>query len=241
MKTKEGLWKLSPSGMYGYTECPSCFWIDNHYKKAPMLPLLLNSAMDSILKARYDKYRKQGTFPPEALALLKEGIKPFADIDTLNNWRTNINALKVVNKESGYVIAGKIDDVFFDSDGKLVPTDYKSSGNAPAEDKQKYYRDQLTAYGLMFHRHGHRVSDWAYLLHYFVTDKHDPSLEVKFSSHIDPVKIDVHAIEGKLADMVQLLNGPYPGHNSNCDSCSYYDGRSRAWADTKPKNPTPRG
>ena len=46
MKNKEGLWKLSPSGLYGYTKCPSCFWIDNHYKKAPMLPLLLNSAMD---------------------------------------------------------------------------------------------------------------------------------------------------------------------------------------------------
>ena len=30
MKNKEGLWKLSPSGLYGYTDCQSCFWVDNH-------------------------------------------------------------------------------------------------------------------------------------------------------------------------------------------------------------------
>jgi|GEM_PF-5554249 len=38
-----------------------------------MLPLLLNSAMDSILKHRYDKYRADNTFPPEAQ-------KPFIDL-----------------------------------------------------------------------------------------------------------------------------------------------------------------
>jgi len=73
MKNKDGLWKLSPSGLYGYSECKSCFWIDNNYKRAPMLPLLLNSAMDSILKHRYDKYRIKNTFPPEAIELEKEG------------------------------------------------------------------------------------------------------------------------------------------------------------------------
>ena len=125
----------------------------------------------------------------------------------------------------GYVLRGKIDDVFIESDGVLVPSDYKSSGNAPAEDKQKYYRDQLSAYGFMFQNHGHEVSDRAYLLHYFVKDKNDPSIEVKFDSYVDLVKIDLNKIEKKLADMVELLNGPYPGHNNNCDKCSFYQGR----------------
>lgn len=69
MKTSDGLWRLSPSGLYGFTECPSCFWIANHYMRVPMLPLLFNSAMDSILKARFDKYRADGEFPPEAKEL----------------------------------------------------------------------------------------------------------------------------------------------------------------------------
>ncbi len=137
-----------------------------------------------------------------------------------------MSALRVVNEAAGYVLQGKIDDVLLEADGRLVPADYKSSGNAPAEDKQRYYVDQLTAYGLMFREHGHRVSDRAYLLHYFVADKSDPSLEVRFDAHVDLVSIDVAGIECKLADMVELLEGDYPGHNPRCSKCSYYEGRN---------------
>lgn len=227
MKTKEGLWRLSPSGLYGYTECKSCFWVDNHYKRAPMLPLLLNSAMDSILKSRYDKYRADGKFPPESKILEEEGIKPFDDLGQLNEWRESLNALKVINEDAGYVLVGKIDDVLVEADGRLIPADYKSSGNAPSIDKQKYYIDQLTSYGFMFRKKGHAVSDRAYLLHYFVKDKNNPSVKVEFDSHVDLVKIDVDGIEKKLKDIVKLLNGKYPGHNGNCDKCGFYEGRKK--------------
>lgn len=63
-------------------------------------------------------------------------------------------------------------------------------------------------------------------MHYFVKDKHDPAIEVVFDSHVDRVEIDVLALEQKLAAMVQLLNGDYPGHNPECDTCAYHDGRN---------------
>lgn len=226
MKTKEGLWKLSPSGLYGYTECPACFWADNHFKKAPMLPLLLNTAMDSILKNRYDKYRADDTFPPEMAALGEMGITPFKDLEKLNDWRENKTALQIIDENIGYVLSGKIDDVFVETDGRLIPADYKSSGNAPAEDKQKYYADQLAAYGFMFHKAGYPVSDRAYLLHYFVKDKLDGSLAVTFDSHLDLVPIDFAAVEEKLSAMVTLLNGDYPGDNPDCAKCAFYSGRN---------------
>ena len=182
--------------------------------------------MDSILKNRYDQFRPENTFPPEASELLSEGIKPFANLEQLNEWRSSTNALKVINEEKGYVLAGKIDDVLVESDERLIPADYKSSGNAPAEDKQKYYRDQLAAYGFMFQQHGHQISDRTYLLHYYVKDKNDPSLSVVFEAHVDRVNIGSIDIEQKLADMVTLLNGPYPGHNPECDTCSYHEGRN---------------
>jgi len=235
MKTSGGLWKLSPSGLYGYEECTSCFWVDNHYKKAPMLPLLLNSAMDSILKHRYDAYRAKGTFPPEALKLKKEGIQPFEDLKQLNEWRERMSALKVVDEDAGYMLQGKIDDVFVESDGRLVPADYKSSGNAPAEDKQKYYRNQLAAYGFMFRHYGHPVSDRGYLMHYYPKDKTNPDIKVEFEGHVDRVDIGVIDIENKLKDMVLLLNGAYPGHNPECNKCSYYDGRTEKISDHFPK------
>lgn len=225
MKNKEGLWKLSPSMLYGYTECQSCFWIDNHYKRAPMLPLLLNSAMDSILKHRYDKYRKKDTFPPEVKEIEKNGIKPFKDLKLLEEWREKINALRVINEKIGYVLRGKIDDVLVEAEGHLIPADYKSSGNAPAEDKQKYYRYQLAAYGFMFKQHGHKVSDRAYLFHYYPKDKTNPDIKVEFEGHVDLVDIGSIDIEKKFEDMIDLLNGSYPGHNSECNKCSYYDGR----------------
>ena len=225
MKTKEGLWKLSPSGLYGYTECTSCFWVGQHFKKPPMLPLLLNSAMDSILKFRYDKYRADNTFPPEVIELEGEGITPFLDWDLLNTWRESFLALRMIDEKAGYQLSGKIDDVMLEKDGRLIPSDYKSSGNPPRDDKQKYYRDQLAAYGFMFKKLGYEVSDRAYLLHYFVADKTSPELAVKFNAHVDLVKIGDIDIEKKLKGMVKLLDGPYPGDNLDCDTCTYHSGR----------------
>ena len=193
-----------------------------------MFPLLLNSAMDSILKHRYDTYRATGEFPPEATELAKEGIRPFEDLETLEAWRSKSSALQVVDETVGYVLSGKIDDVLVEADGRLIPADYKSSGNPPGEDKQKYYRDQLAAYGLMFTKHGYEVSDRAYLLHYFVSDKTNPSIAVEFKGHVDRVDIGAIDIETKLADMVKLLNGPYPGAMMECETCEYQEGRANA-------------
>ena len=53
-------------------------------------------------------------------------------------------------------------------------------------------------------------------------------MEVKFGSHVDIVKINLSELEQKLADMVKLLNKPYPGHNEDCEKCSYHNGRGKA-------------
>ena len=77
----------------------------------------------------------------------------------------------------------------------------------------------------MFKKHGREVSDRAFLLHYFVRDKSDPSIEVTFNSHVDLVRLDLQGIEKRLEKMVELLNAPYPGHNDDCGNCSYHNGR----------------
>lgn len=226
MKTKEGLWKLSPSGLYGFEECRACFWLEHHYGRAPGLPFVLNMAMDSVLKSRYDAYREKEELPPEIRALGKEGIMLFPDIEMLNRWRGSTVHLKVINEKIGYEIGGKLDEVLVEKNGRLIPTDFKSSGYAPKEDKQKYYVSQLTAYAFMFREHELNPSDRAILLHYFIKDARNPSLEVEFTSHIDPVRLDLPAFEKKLEDIVALLNGPYPGDDLACEKCLYYAGRN---------------
>ena len=102
MKTREGLWKLSPSGLYGFEECKACFWLEHHHGKAPSLPWLLNSAVDSILKSRYDRYRAEGKMPPEIKKLEIEGLTLFQDLETLNKWRANTQELKIINENMGF-------------------------------------------------------------------------------------------------------------------------------------------
>lgn len=225
MKNKDNLWMLSPSGLYAYDECKACFWLENHHGKAPGIPPVLNMAIDSIFKSRYDSYRKKNELPPEIEKIGAEGVKLFDDQDILDKWRGSTQYLRVVNEKEGYILSGKLDEVLVEKDGRLIPSDFKSSGYMPKEDKQKYYISQLHAYGLMFREHGYSCSDRAILLHYFIKDTKSPSLEVEFQCHIDPVKLDFGLFEKKLKEMVNLLNGPYPGDDLECERCSYHKGR----------------
>lgn len=224
MKTKEGLWKLSPSGLYGFEDCKSCFWAENHIGRHPFtLPLRLNDAMDNILKHRYDKFRKKGEVPPEISHL--RGIKLFKDTEKLEAWRNQPTALAYRNERDGYVLQGKLDEVLVDDKNRLTPADYKSSGDEPGIEKQKYYRLQLHAYALMIKKQGYSVSDRAYLLHYFVKDKTQPSMEVVFDNHVDRVKIDLPAFQKVMREMVEFLNAPLPGANKKCKKCAWVEKR----------------
>lgn len=216
---------MSPSGLYSYEDCQSCFWAENHIGKHPFtLPLRLNDAMDSRLKSRYDKYREQGKLPPELEKEVKD-VRLFPDVYQLEEWRNNKTALRYVNEDLGYQLEGKIDELFLGPKNEFIPADYKSSGDPPKEDKQKYYRLQLAAYAWMFKHKGHEVGDRAYLLHYFTKDRNDPSMAMELSFHADKVEIDLKNFQKKMAEMIELLNGPYPGPNLLCRRCEWLEKR----------------
>jgi hypothetical protein len=214
--------KISPSGLYGFTECKTCFWIGYHIGAVSTPPYVLNMAMDSILKSRFDHYRAQKRFPPEAEELTKDGVQPFIDMEKLAAWRGSAKHLQVASENDGYVLRGKIDDVFVESDGRLIPADYKSSGYAPKSDKQKYYRYQLAAYGFMFENAGFPVSDRAYLMHYYVADAKNPAIDIAFSGQIDRVEIAEIDIDTMLRDIVAFVRRPFPGLNPDCEDCAFY-------------------
>jgi len=229
MQTKEGLWKLSPSKLYSFVDCPSCFWAENHVGSHPFtLPLRLNDAMDSRLKARYDKFRAEGKLPPELAAEVK-GVRLFPDLVQLEEWRNNKTALRYIDEKLGYVLDGKIDELFLGKNNEFIPADYKSSGDPPKEDKQKYYRLQLAAYAWMFANRGHEVGDKAYLLHYFTKDREDTSMAMELNFHADEVAIDLVEFRKKMKEMIDLLNGPFPGPNMYCKRCEWLEKRKTVW------------
>lgn len=223
MKTPEGLWKLTPSGLYTFEECRACFWLEQHLGRLPSIPMRLNDAMDEKLKNRYDRYRAQGQLPPEISHY--KGIKLFEDLATLQEWRNNRTALRYVNEKEGFLLDGKLDEVFVSDEGELMPADYKSSGDEPKADKQKYYRLQLHAYSLMIRGKGYKVGDKAYLIHYFTKNRQDHNLPMDFNCHLDEVKIDLLSFQTTLKEMVDLLNRDFPGANQDCKKCLWQEKR----------------
>ena len=220
MKTDEGLWKFNPSGLYPYVDCKTCFWKEQYYGRKPSLPLRLNEAVDAKLKNRYDLYRKQDILPPEIADKLP-GYKLYPDQQELDDWRNWRKGLSYKNKADGYVLTGAVDEIMIDPSGKLVATDYKSSGDPPKEDKQKYYILQLHAYALILKSLKNEVADEAYLLHYFPKNREDDSLNMKLDSHVDRVEINLPKFKRTLAEMVEFLKSPKPKLNPDCRTCAW--------------------
>ncbi len=225
MKLKSGLWKLSPSSLYSYVECQSCFWAENHHGRHPFtLPLRLNQAMDVKFKHRYDQFRKQGTLPPELKDL--KGYRLFNDSKILEDWRTKTTSLAYTNEQDGYMLSGKLDEVFVNERNELIPADYKSSGDPPKEDKYKYYVLQLHAYAQMIKDKGYEVADEAYLLHYFPKHREDPSLNVELAFHCDRVELSLVRFLESMRAIVNLLDSPFPGSNPDCRKCVWLKKRN---------------
>ena len=121
------------------------------------------------------------------------------------------------------MLTGKIDDVLVDEKGLLVPSDYKSSGDPPREDKYKYYELQLNAYALMIQEKGYMTADHAFLLHYFPKDNLDTSINVELSFKLDKVYVDIDKFKQIMKQIVDFLESPYPGKNYNCRKCAWLE------------------
>ena len=92
------MYKLSPSTLKLFIECPRCFWLQFNKKiKRPsgIFPSL-PSGMDNILKVYFDKYMKKGKLPPE-LSGLK--VKLFDDEALLKEWRNNLKGIVYKDKK----------------------------------------------------------------------------------------------------------------------------------------------
>ena len=89
--------KLSPSSLNLFKECPRCFWLTQHkvWKRPDGIFPSLPSGMDSILKQHFDKFMRKGLLPPE----IKDngdakGMLRFNDEDLLKVWRSNFKGIQ---------------------------------------------------------------------------------------------------------------------------------------------------
>src|SRR3989344_2155480 len=123
------IFKLSPSSLKIFENCPRCFWLQIKRKTSrpsmgfPTLP----SGMDRILKIHFDRFRDKGELPPEIKKEIGDEYKLFNDIKLLEEWRSNFKGVQYMDEGTAILLHGAVDNILVKGK-KLIVLDYKTSG-----------------------------------------------------------------------------------------------------------------
>ena len=219
--------ELSRSKIEMFLQCPRCFYLDRRLGVAPPRtpPFYINEAVDILLKKEFDIYRKQ----QEPHPLVKESgltLVPFAH-QKLDEWRNPFSGIRHHHIKSNFIVFGGIDDVWIDSDKKLVIVDYKSTSkdeevsiDAPW---QKAYKNQLEIYQWLFRKNNFPVCDVAYFV-YANGDRQRESFNKTI--HFRMKLIPYTGISDWIDDALMrahtcLVSETIPDKGKWCDLCKY--------------------
>ncbi len=219
--------KLSPSTLSLFSDCPRCFWLHVHgHWKRPSGPFpSLPSGMDGILKTHFDSFRDKGELPPE----LKErseckGLKLFGttiqEKEFLEEWRNWRKGLSFKDKD-GNILKGALDNLLKKGNKlKLIVLDYKTRGYALKEDTHKHYIDQLNIYSFLLQKMGYETEEYNFLL-FYIPSKVLPTGEVLFDTHLVKIQADVKEAEKLFKKAIEVLRGKCPSHHKEklCEWC----------------------
>ena len=215
-----------------FLECAYCFYLYRlkGISRPKSLPFSLNNAVDNLLKVEFDSYRKlQMVHPLVAKAGLS--LVPF-DSPLIDDWRTQNKGVRVPYKN--FEFFGLLDDVWQDTDGKLVVVDYKATAKKEPVTKLEptgfhlNYRRQLEFYVWLLTKNGFEVSSTAWL--YYCTG--DNTLDafnekLSFRTNLISHQCDTTWIEPVLDQIIDILDGKMiPTPSSTCEHCSYYNKRN---------------
>ena len=215
--------KLSPSSLTLFEECPRCFWL--HHNKSIKRPQgifpSLPSGMDRILKQHFDKFMKKGLLPPE-LCKNKEckNLKLFDDENLLKIWRNNLKGISWTDKE-GNILHGAVDNLLVKGERdkkKLIVLDYKTRGYDLKEDTSSKYQKQLDIYCFLLQKNGYHVEDFGFLL-FYVPKEVLSSGEVVFDTKLIKMKVDEKRAESLWKKALSLLEGKCPKKDEKCVWC----------------------
>ena len=209
MKPKQ-TFKLSPSSLNLFKECPRCFWLTHHKVwKRPSGPFpSLPSGMDRILKIHFNKFRDKGQLPPELCERQECSLmKLFNDKEKLKLWQSNFKGVSIKDKQ-GNELHGAVDNILVKGK-KLIVLDYKTRGYALKEDTAEHYRFQMNVYNYLLRKNGYKTEDYAFLL-FYVPKEVMATGEVIFDTELVKMKIDVSKAEEIWKKALKLLNGPCP-------------------------------
>ncbi len=240
-------YKISRSKIDLFIQCPRCFWLEARHKiKRPSSPpFLINTAIDTLLKAEFDTYRQKGEQHPWQIEF-KVDAKPFAH-ENLDRWRHTFTGVQHLHEPTNLLIYGGVDDVWQTPKGELVVVDYKATAKKdeiedlkPKGSWHDTYRRQMEVYQWLLRGEGHKVSDTGYFVYANGIDAADGFFnKVEFRTNIFPYKGSDKWIEPTLLKMKACLESdtiPEVGHQvmkpeEPCEFCSYAKARTELTLD----------
>ena len=218
---------ISRSKIQDFLNCPRCFYLDRRCgtSKPPGFPFTLNTAVDKLLKAEFDEYRRDGKPHP---LMIEHGIRaiPF-DHPDLDDWRSNFRGVRVFHNKTNFVVTGAVDDIWINSDKELIIVDYKATSTSKEitlnEEYHQGYKNQMEVYQWLFRESGFRVSSTGYFV-YCNGDSSKKSFgrSLEFSITLIPYEGDDSWIEETLLSIRGCLeNDDFPKAGDSCDFCNY--------------------
>ena len=150
-------YKLSPSQLNLFMECPRCFWLANHnvWKRPQGIFPSLPSGMDGILKKHFDRFRDKGLLPPEICENnYCNGMKLFGENgeekELLKLWQSNFKGISYIDKKGNH-FHGAVDNILKEGE-TLIVLDYKTRGFPLKEDTHKHYQLQMDCYNYLLRK-----------------------------------------------------------------------------------------
>jgi len=209
--------KLSPSSLGLFEECPRCFWLEKHkvWKRPEGIMASLMNGMDHVLKAHFDRFRDKGLLPPELCNHAHcTDMKLFGDAEILKKWRNNLQGIRWEDEE-GNTLFGAVDNILVKGK-KLIVLDYKTRGFALKEDTAEKYQRQLNIYNFLLRKNGYETEDYGFLLFYYPKEVLENG-DVVFHKELVKMKTKPEDGERVFREAIKLLNGDCP--KKTCDWC----------------------
>ncbi|HVX57715.1 MAG TPA: PD-(D/E)XK nuclease family protein [Candidatus Saccharimonadales bacterium] len=227
--------KVSRSKLELFKQCPRCYWLDARLKisRPSSPPFNINKAIDELFKKEFDTHRKAGTPHPIMIENQLEAVVPFQHAD-LDKWRYNFTGVATLHEPTNFHVYGAIDDVWVDTEGRLIVVDYKATAKQSDvsidSDWQISYKRQMEVYQWLLRQNGFQVSDTGYFV--YTNARFDAGVDgfanqLEFKTKLIPYTGDDSWIEPTLKDMKACLESddmPPVGTaamGGPCDFCEY--------------------
>ena len=219
---------LSPSALSLFKSCPACFWMDRRAKlKRPrgLFPSL-PSGIDRVVKTNYDWHRERGILPPPLVGKV-EG-KLFDNVIRLNQWRNwQTTELRYIDKRSGAIVTGAVDDALVETPDRLAPLDYKTHGTPWDRNPSVYYQDQLNLYSLLFYTLGFPVAERGWIVCYSPQELsvHSGDL-LSFPAQVFEMPVSPKAAQDLVRAAAACAHqNRLPASSPECEYCSFAEQR----------------